>query len=100
MRHHTSPNRPKLKLLSTFKVENPDVGPRMDWIRKRTKPVQFSRTDKTTGEKIVKDLKPNGFASCFWVLANRVYIDEDEFWRIVAEQNGRTRKGRRAARAR
>lgn len=85
----THPAPRNLQLIPDFETDNPAFRGKVRWIKKRSDPVKFSRRDKKTGKRIVEDLKPNGFASAFLKISGRVYVDVDEFWRIVADQNSR-----------
>jgi hypothetical protein len=59
----------------------------MRWIRWRSDPVKRTHPGNG-GDVVVEELEPNGFAPAFVKVAGRVYVDVDEFWRIVLEQNG------------
>ena len=80
--------QPRLKDIAQFEAENPALAGRLHWICWRSEPRKRTRPGNG-GEREVQELKPNGFAPAFLKVCGRWYVDESEWWRIVAEQNGR-----------
>ena len=81
--------QPSLQLVTEFEEDNPAFAGRMKWIRYRSQPVTRTRAGNGA-DRVVEELEPNGYASAFVKVAGRWYVDVEEFWRIVALENGKT----------
>lgn len=78
---------PRLLTLAQFaEVHRAFTVGSLRWLRFRTRRTRLTRKNQE-GEAFLRDLPPNGFASAFKTVGNRILIDEREFFRIVEEQN-------------
>ena len=77
---------PNLKTIPEFEAAHPAFAGRMRWIRWRAQAVMRNRPGNG-GQQVVESLPANGFSKAFLEIAGRIYVDVDEFWRIVEQQN-------------
>ena len=81
-------NFPRLFTLQQFADRHPAfTASSLRWLRFRSEPVRRTRRG-SGGDSVVEELKPNGFARAFVRVGGRLFVDEDSFFKVVAEQNG------------